>query len=371
MMVQPESESERDRFARVLFYAVVLVIGYLAFQIVGPFLETLAWAGVFAMVLFPLQTRLAQRLKRPGAAAALTTLIAALLIVGPAVTVLTILATEVTTVIQRIQSGAFALPSSPEIEAWYATLRQQTLLPLPEEIGSTLTDAVTSVATYIAGKAGAILQNVAGLVFQLFVMLFALFYCLRDGGRMVDTVRTLLPFEPARRDRMIAQTNDLVVATVGSTFAVAITQGTLTGLTLGLLGFHAPVFWGVMTSFFSLLPAVGSALVWGPAALYLFATGDIVRGVILLGVGVGVIGMADNVLRPLLLSGRTTMHGLLVFVSLLGGVAAFGFIGLVIGPVIMAAFESLLGAAAPAAATPAELAEPAEPTGLIDPTDAV
>ena len=175
-------------------------------------------------------------------------------------------------------------------------------------------------------------------------MLFALFYFLRDGGGVVDAIRALLPFEPARRERIITQTYDLVVATVGSTFAVAITQGALTGLTLGLLGFHATVFWGVITAFLSLLPAVGSGLVWGPAAIYLFATGDVVRGIILVGVGVGVIGMADNVLRPLLLSGRTSMHGLLVFVSLLGGVAAFGFIGLVIGPVIMAAFETLLGA---------------------------
>jgi predicted PurR-regulated permease PerM len=371
-----EPETERDRFARVLFYAVVFVIGYLAFRVVGPFLAPLTWAAVFAMVLFPLQTRLRRRLKRPAAAAGLTTVVAALLIVGPAVGVLTIVASEVTTVIQRIQDGTFSLPTSPQIDAWYATVRQRVLFPLPENIGSTLTDSVQAVATYIAGKAGGILQNVANLVFQLFVMLFALFYCLRDGGRMVDAIRTLLPFEPARRDRIISQTHDLVVATVGSTFAVAITQGTLTGLTLSLLGFHATVFWGVMTAFFSLIPAVGSGLIWGPAAIYLFATGDMVRGGILLGVGVGVISMADNVLRPLLLSGRTTMHGLLVFVSLLGGVAAFGFIGLVIGPVIMAAFETLVGAVAPVPAT--DEATPAAPdarapggTGPAAPTDAV
>jgi predicted PurR-regulated permease PerM len=143
---------------------------------------------------------------------------------------------------------------------------------------------------------------------------------------------------------MITQTHELVVATVGSTFAVAITQGALTGLTLGLLGFQSPVFWGVTTSFFSLLPLVGSGIVWGPAAVYLFVTGHVLKGIILVAVGVGVIAMADNVLRPLLLSGRTTMHGLLVFISLLGGMAAFGFIGLVIGPVAIAAIGTLLDA---------------------------
>jgi len=113
---------------------------------------------------------------------------------------------------------------------------------------------------------------------------------------------------------------------------------------LALLGFSAPVFWGVITAFASLLPVVGAGLIWGPAALWLLLSGDIVRGVILLLVGVGVVSMIDNVLRPLLLSGRTSMHGLVVFISLIGGIAAFGFIGLVIGPVIMAALTTLLEA---------------------------
>jgi predicted PurR-regulated permease PerM len=230
------------------------------------------------------------------------------------------------------------------VQEWYANLRQKIIIPLPADPTSTLVDAFKNVATFLAGRAGTILQNVASFVFQLFVMLFGLFYFLRDGERIVGIIRQLLPFEPERRDRMIMQTHDLVVATVGSTFAVAIAQGALTGLTLGFLGFQSPVLWGVMTAFTSLLPAVGSGLVWGPAAIYLFATGDIVRGVILVAVGVGVIGMADNVLRPLLLSGRTTMHGLLVFISLLGGMAAFGFIGLVIGPVAIAAIGTLLDA---------------------------
>lgn len=335
--------SERDRFLLVLFYGVLLLAGYLAFKIVAPFLAALGWAAVFAMVLNPIQARIEARIGTPRAAAAVTAL-AFFIIVGPAVTVLTILTTEVTSVVQRIQSGDLVMPAAPDLKLWYEGLRQRTTIPLPADPTTTIIDGVRTVATYLAARAGTILQNVASFVFHLFVMLFGLFYFLRDGDRIVGIIRQLLPFEPARRDRMIAQTHDMVVATVGSTFAVAITQGTLTGLTLGLLGFQSPVLWGVLTSFVALVPAVGSGLVWGPAAIYLFATGDIVRGVILVAVGVGVIGMADNVLRPLLLSGRTTMHGLLVFISLLGGMAAFGFIGLVIGPVAIAAIGTLLGA---------------------------
>jgi len=334
---------ERDRFVLVLFYGILLLAGYLAFSIVAPFLAPLAWAAVFAMVLNPVQDRVELRAGRARAAAA-TTVLAFLIIVGPAITVLTILTTEVTAVVQRVQSGSLTVPAAPDVQQWYDGVRQKLLIPLPADPTATLVDAIRTVATYLAARAGTILQNVASFVFQLFVMLFGLFYFLRDGERIVGIIRRLLPFESARRDRMISQTHDLVVATVGSTFAVAITQGALTGLTLAFLGFQSPVLWGVMTAFTSLLPAVGSGLVWGPAAIYLFATGHVVKGIILVAVGVGVIGMADNVLRPLLLSGRTTMHGLLVFVSLLGGMAAFGFIGLVIGPVAIAALGTLLEA---------------------------
>jgi predicted PurR-regulated permease PerM len=335
------SGTERDRFLLVIFYGVLVLVGYLAFRIISPFLAPLAWAAVFGMVLNPVQARLEARMGR-GRAAAATTLLAALIIVGPAITVLSMLTVEVTSVVQRAHSGALSVPAAPDLQLWYEGLRQKVMVPLPADPTASIIEAIKAVASYLAARAGTILQNAAGLVFQLFIMLFGLFYFLRDGGRIVDMIRQLLPFEPARRDRMISQTHDLVVATVGSTFSVAIVQGALTGLTLALLGFQSPVLWGVLTAFTSLLPAVGSALVWGPAAIYLFATGDIVRGIIMVAVGVGVIGMADNILRPLLLSGRTTMHGLLVFVSLLGGMAAFGFIGLVVGPVAIAAMGTLL-----------------------------
>jgi predicted PurR-regulated permease PerM len=337
------ASSERDRFVLVLFYGVLLLAGFLAFRIVAPFLAPLGWGAVFAMVLNPVHARLEGRIGNARAAGA-TTVLAFVIIVGPAITVLALLVAEITPLVQRIQSGSFALPTPPEMQAWYAALREKVPVPLPADLTSTLADAVGAIATFLAGHAGSILQNVASFVFQLFVMMFGLFYFLRDGDRIVSLIRRLLPFEPARRDRMITQTHELVVATVGSTFATAIAQGALTGLTLGFLGFQSPVFWGVTTSFFSLLPVVGSSIVWGPAAIYLFITGHVAKGVILVAVGVGVIGMADNVLRPLLLSGRTTMHGLLVFISLLGGMAAFGFIGLVIGPVVIAAIGTLLDA---------------------------
>jgi predicted PurR-regulated permease PerM len=343
-MTDPRHERERVRL--LLFYTMVLLVGYLAFQVVAPFLAALAWASVFAMVLSPIATRLDRRVNNTVSATVMT-LTAGVLIVGPAVLVLTILIREVTQIVVEIQQSGYAIPTPARLQEAWMELRTRSPFPLPVDLSSAIVDGLQTLASYIASKTGSVLQNIIGFLFQLFVMLFGLFYFLRDRDRMVNVIRQLLPFPEARRELVIQQTHDLVVATVGSTFAVAAIQGAMTGLALGVLGFRAPVFWGVMTSAFAVLPVGGSGLIWIPAAIWLFASGDVTRGVVLLVFGTVVIGLADNILRPLLLSGRTTMHGLLVFVSLMGGMATFGFIGLVIGPVAVATMITLVGAVMP------------------------
>lgn len=340
----PNTDRERERFAVVLFYGIVLLVGYLAFQVILPFLVPLVWSAIFAMVLTPFNRRLASRIGKTWAAVT-TTIATFLMIVVPAIIVGTLLVHEVSSQIQSADAASMAMSSPARLqEGWELLRTQMPYLHLPADPTANVQEVIRSVATFAAGRAASILTDIASFVLQLFIMLFGLFYFLRDSKPMVNLIREMLPFEAERRDRIVDETYDLVVATVGATFAVAMAQGVLTGLSLGLLGFSAPVFWGVIASFTSLLPVVGSGLIWGPAAIWLFLSGDIVRGVILVVVGVGVVGTIDNVLRQVLLTGRTTMHGLLVFISLLGGVAAFGFIGLVVGPVVMAAMATLLEA---------------------------
>jgi len=338
----PNTELERERFAVVLFYGIVLLIGYLAFHVISPFLVPLAWSAVFAMVLSPVNARLGSRIG--GTWAALTTTLATLvMIVVPAIIVGTLLVHEVTGQIQSANATSMATSSPAKLQqTWELARTKMPYLHLPVDPTATIQEAIKSVATYAAGRAGYVVANVANFVLQLFIMAFGLFYFLRDSTPIVNAIRQLLPFEEERRNRIVDETHDLVVATVGATFAVAMAQGSLSGLVLGLLGFSAPVFWGVMTAFASLLPVVGAGLIWVPAAIWLFVSGDIGRGVILVVFGIAVIGTIDNVLRQVLLMGRTAMHGLLVFVSLLGGATAFGLIGLVIGPVVMAAMTTLV-----------------------------
>jgi predicted PurR-regulated permease PerM len=168
-----------------------------------------------------------------------------------------------------------------------------------------------------------VLRNVLVLIVDLFVMLFALFFLFRDADLIMDIVRRALPFEEPNRGRMIAQARELVHSTVTSGLIVAAVQGLLGGLAFAVLGISAPVF-------------------WGPAAIWLLVVGEVGRGVILVGLGAGIVGTADNFLLPVLLSGRARLNGLLVFISLLGGLAVFGLLGLVLGPIVVVTATGLL-----------------------------
>jgi predicted PurR-regulated permease PerM len=335
------SDTAKERFSHLLFYLLVIVTGYLAYQVLSPFLAPLAWAAVFAMMFHGVHLDLAGRLG-PNRAALVTTLLVALLIVGPAVLLVSILAREVPQVINYVQQASLSAPE--QIERIWQMVRSRVPIPLPEDPTALLREGIQRVLTALAPAAGGVVADVLSTLGSLFVMLFALFFLLRDGGTLGRQVRDLLPLPDRERERLMSDTRNLVIASVGAGLLVGAVQGLIGGIAFWLLGFNGPVLWGVATAFCSLIPVVGSALVWVPGAIWLLLSGDVVRGVVLIVVGVLLIGMVDNVLRPILLSGRTSASGLVVFLGLLGGASAFGFIGLVLGPIILVTAGSLLTA---------------------------
>jgi predicted PurR-regulated permease PerM len=217
------------------------------------------------------------------------------------------------------------------------------------QLSDVLADAGRALATLAASTAGDVLRNLGVFLFDLVVVVFAMFFLFRDGPAVMALVRRVLPFEEANRELVISQAHDLVRASVVSTIAVAAAQGTAGGVLFWALGMTAPVFWGVVMAFFSLLPVVGAWVVWLPAGLWMLGTGQTASGIVLLAAGGGIVSLIDNVLRPALLAGRAQMNGLLVLISLLGGMTAFGLIGIVIGPVVVATTTSLLSAYTPEA----------------------
>jgi predicted PurR-regulated permease PerM len=243
----------------------------------------------------------------------------------------------ITHVQSQVQSGHFD---------WVNNLWLKLQDRLPEENKTDLSTLVSkyfdAAAAYGAARVGAILRNTAACLFHLSVMILAMFYLFRDGDSIVERLRVVLPFEHEHRDRMIGEAHDLIFASVVSSAVAAAAHGILGGIAFALTGITAPVFWGVMMGFFSLVPVVGSALIWVPAVISLMVQGHPVAGIILAIICGVVVGVVDNVIRPWVISGRAEMGGLIVFISVLGGLAVFGMLGLVLGPIIVATGASIL-----------------------------
>jgi predicted PurR-regulated permease PerM len=331
--------TERERVATLFFYGVVLLLGYAMLRIVWPFLAPLGWAAVLAIFVYPWHERLVPRWGH-ARAAGLSTLVVTVLMIGPGWVILTAFVRESRAALSELDREAIAGQLALAERAWD---RLRVLIPGAQftDLGTLVEQSTSRAAGFLAARVGGLLADVAVLLFQLFVMLFALFFFLRDAQTIMRETRRALPFDELRRERMIRQTRDLVYASIAAGFVIASLQGLAGGLMFAILGLGAPVFWGVMMGFLALLPFVGTWVVWVPAAIWLIATGDVAKGVVLAVLGVTIVASIDNVLRPAILSGRTQMNGLLMFISLLGGVSAFGLLGIVLGPLITAIVTGL------------------------------
>lgn len=335
---------QSSRLTQVLFYGALLLIGWLLYLVCRPFLVPLAWAGVLAICWWPVHARVAARF-RPGLAAGLSTATLALLLIVPAVLLGIALAQQASGAVDRVQQ-AFADGPPEEVRGHWHTLRAWVPLPLPpfDDLAETASAYAKEAAGLIARQAGGILGAVLIVLFDVAIVVFALFFILRDGPAIGDAIRRLVPLEEAHRRRLIAEIRNLIHASVTTSVIVAAVQGFIGGVLFLILGLEGALFWAVVMGVLSLFPLVGSWLVWGPVALWLLATGHVAKGAVLIVCGVVLISGVDNILRPILLGGRSQMGMLHLFIALLGGVAAFGFIGLILGPVVMAVALSVFHA---------------------------
>jgi len=337
----------QKRLGSALFYGILVVLAYLVFLVFEPFLAPLAWAVVLVVVSYPVYARLARKWG-PTLAATASTVGVVLILIVPALLVTGAFVHQgveaVQEVQQQIQSGHFSWVN----DLW---LRVQARFPdaNPGNLTTVIHRYADAGAAYLGSRLGAVLRNTAVFLFHLAVMILAMFYLFRDGDSIVARLREVLPFEKSHRDKMIDETRELIFASVTSSLVAAVAHGVLGGLAFGLTGIRAPIFWGVMMGFFSLIPLVGSALIWVPAAISLMVDGHIGMGIALMIFCSVIVGLVDNIIRPWMISGRAEMGGLVVFISVLGGISVFGMLGVVLGPIVVAAGASMLDLYAPGA----------------------
>jgi predicted PurR-regulated permease PerM len=332
--------SSQKRLGAALFYGIVILLAYLVFLVFAPFLVPLAWAGVLVVVSYPAYEWLARRWG-PVTAAIVSTLGVTLILIVPTLLVMVSFVRQGMGAVQSVQlqvaNGHFDWVN----DLWS---RFQDMFPDAgsDDLATSLRHYGEMAAKFVAARLGTILRNTAVFVFHLGVTILAMFYMYRDGASMVDRLRELLPFELVHRDRMLSDARNLIFASVTSSLVAAAAHGALGGIAFALTGINAPIFWGVMMGFFSFVPLVGSALIWVPVAISLMASGHWGRGTVLVVICAVIVGSVDNVIRPWLISGRAEMGGLVVFISVLGGIAAFGLLGVILGPIIVASAASLL-----------------------------
>jgi predicted PurR-regulated permease PerM len=350
------------QWALLGLFAVIL---YYCYRIMEAFLMPIFLALILATLLTPLYETISRRLQnRPGLAALLVCLGLTLAIVLPVLLLSISLAREANNVYTSLQDPEM----SSKVQLWLnpnsnpAIAKIQSLLPASlrfkdfdfgSRIGSKAQEFLGGALTFTAALAAGAFNFLANYV----TMLAVLFFLLRDSSYFTESMRKISPLTNTEENMFVDRFRTVAQATVVGTLATSAVQGALSGLIFLILGLPNPILWGSLTALLSLVPMAGTALVWLPWTIYLFATGSVVRAIIFLVLQLVFVGGADNVLRPLLMEGRMKMHTLVIFFSILGGIGYFGILGIFIGPLVFAiaiAFMEFYGSRDTTPSVPAE-----------------
>jgi predicted PurR-regulated permease PerM len=341
--------SDQTFYARTFALVALAVLGYLVYQMLSPFLAPLGWALFIAFLLFPIHSRLARRLGgRASTSAALLTFATLLIVLGPLTGLGAAFAAQVAELLRYAQdfaaehkpSQASDLADIPVLGPAIDWVQDTTGISLAQ-LQSWAVQAARTVLGYLASLGRVAFVGALGTVVGFVLMMFILFFAIRDGRSWFDTFRSLIPMSPAERARLFTHLAAVTRAMVYGTGVTAITQGVLIAIGFALVGLPSPIVFGVLAALFALVPMAGTPVVWVPAVIVLALQDRWYAAAFLLGWGVFVT-LIDNVLRPWLVAGRAEVNTLTVFIGVLGGVSALGPIGVFLGPLVLALVIALI-----------------------------
>lgn len=377
-MTTPAAQpSERDGFyTRSFALITALLLGYAFFRIVAPFLGPLLWAVFVSFLLQPLHVRLTAVLRgRRQLSAFLLTLLTFLVIIGPLTGLSAAFAAQVGDLLQNVQStvadqtrqNVLDLTKVPWIADGIAWL-DRTLGVNLAQVRGWLSEGSRELLQSLASIGGKVFIGAVGTVVGFVLMQFMLFFFIRDGHEMAMTGRELIPMSDEYKHRLFEHLASVTRAMVYGTGLTALIQGILVGLAFLFVGLPSPVVFGVLAALAALLPFGGTALVWIPAVIVLAAQGRYGAAVFMLVWGAVLVSLVDNIVRPMLVSGRAQVGTLTVFIGVLGGIAAFGAIGLFLGPVVLALMIALIRFVLELRRTEAAAAAPTVHTDAVQPS---
>jgi predicted PurR-regulated permease PerM len=335
-------------YSRVFALAVAAILGYALVLIFRPFALPMTWAAFLAFLLFPLNVRLRRRFKVKSLSAGVLTMLAPIVILLPLSALSAEFVSQISALLRQIQQSATTMdiksfsdlqqfPWIARINTWLQTHADISA----EQLQSWLVSGTREVMQRAASWGGSFFLGALGSLLAFAIMLFLLFFFLRDGDLMIARARHLIPLAEDRKERLFSQLGAVTRAIVFGTTVTALLQGVLLAVGFAFAGLPSPVVFGVLAALLSLLPVGGAAFVWIPAVIWLFADKHWGAGIFILIWGC-LLGGLDNVLRPILISGRARISALAVFVGVLGGIPAFGAIGVIAGPVVLCLVLALI-----------------------------
>lgn len=345
-------------YRRVFALAAAGLLSLAVYQVIRPFFAPMAWAAILALFLFPLQRRLTALLRgRDGVAALLLTLFTLFIFVGPLSGLAIAFATQaehllaiLTDLVNRLREGGDGgvLASVSFLSGLFDWLDQHLSISTSQIQGWAL-DGAKRLLQQLASFGGTAFFSAVGTVLSFTVMLFLLFFLLRDGEDIARVSVGLIPMRPDRKTALVSRMNAVTRAVVMGTVLTALVQGVLLGAGFAIAGLPSPVVFGVIGAVLSVVPFGGTALVWIPGAIALFLKGDPGWGIFLALWGVLLVSSADNFLKPILIGGKAEVPTLAVFIGVIGGLSAFGLVGMFAGPILIALVLALIKFASEAA----------------------
>ena len=334
----------RQQLFAAFFFAVFLFLLAQLYSLFSAFLVPLIWTIIFVLTFYPLYTLLLSLLRERRTLASLVmTVFIIHLVAVPVFSLSSVLASQVVEFYTKVQEAVQSGEAQGFLAKWQETYPGQLWMKWGPSIATSEIDlpnlalkGANTVSQYIVGKATDIARNLFVFVFDFLIMSFSLFFLFRDGEGLYKTLRDLIPMEPGHKDAIFHQFYETVSAVVQGMLATAVAQGILAGIGFWALGMPFAFFLACASALFSLQPIGGAALVWLPCALYLGFAGSWIKAVILIGYGALIISSVDNIIKPLIIGGRTKLPTLFLFFGILGGLQTYGFLGIFLGPVVLA-----------------------------------
>ncbi|MBI5467971.1 MAG: AI-2E family transporter [Deltaproteobacteria bacterium] len=325
----------------ILTLLLALLIGYLMYLVMLPFLIPVFWAAAFVIIFYPYYRWLVKKLGgRETLASALACVTIALFLIIPLALIGAMMATELLHLYQWAETSLTGISAKahnspvfifPAVEKYLGRYIDVSSLDLT----GIFANSVKEIATFMAEGLKSFVKSFVEFVFNLVLAFFTMYFLFKDGDRLLDLTKDLLPLSQDEKDLVIERNRAVISAAINGGIMVGAAQGVLGGIAFWFLGLSAPILWGFVMFLLSFLPGIGTAMVWGPAVIYLLIIGSYTKAVVLLVWGAAVIGLIDNLLRPIIMSGGTNIHPLLLFFSILGAVNVFGLIGIIAGPLIV------------------------------------